>query len=1080
MCFESNSALVSVQNNGRFWGINHHNHFCARCTAQIAITKEGNYKFTTASDDGSVMSLNGRQIVDNNGCHGERERTSGNQWLTPGYHLVGVDMCEKGGGEAMKLRYQGPDTGNRKVKVPQSALKHEKAGLECKYIYHRHHCWLPDLGRLHSHHTVTVPDIWMENGRFPAHRHGNAFCMRCSGYLVIRKAGHYLFWTASDDGVLAQHAYHAKQRVVDNNGCHGERWRQSSWWWLGAGKHRLTADMCEHGGGEVFKVMYQGPDTGNRKIKIPKEALLKPGQASGTSKMQAKLLAKYTEVKNTACPIPEGYEVKEALDTVTADFRQHGTLKSGSRMAILGRVLCEADGTRDEFLQLVISKHAEKITCRIYCDDVLVHEEYHNHIGHKDREVNIPEICKGARKVRLEGGGSNGGTCGFKSNRLEVFKLMPTRTLTKSEVSTIKDRAYSCRARYWAAGQVTIKLDEFGEIAPGNKVNFGHHVFSKCEVHCNGKKQTVYSGRRRHRHRSTFDVSKECIGATEMVLKGGGHCGGCQIDKGQLKVSPYPTHPSEVVIPAKKIVAWFKSEDAGPVWRSSVGKFTASARRRTGVVAYTARGYGAKAPIRYIQGHTGHAFDFGKVLQDHYTVCAVTRYLSAGATGRILTGSKTNYLFGHHAVGVGLAYSHGWQTATGLRQKSTKWLTMCASPGAKYVFVDGVDVGTQKTDHYVDQHLLINSGPIVEKSDWAVAELITWNYILTREEMKEASTYLMKKLMVGGQMDTCKVILKQPEHWKDERGSYDERVLNRLRLHKSTRRVDLTLDSTSGWCASSNHGHKWVEIDLRAKEKVMGIILQTLHKSDDFVYAFKVQYKASEKGSWITIPNRFTGMSHKTEDHVRAYFAEAVEARFVRLTDFWWHRNICLRAAVMLCKTNLDNEVNLLQARTCPTNYNSESWSESDSGSRHLRIGGSPDCLRVTQTKKRMALLSATCVGDDVHQMIPSSDIGYLFTMLHRNSWLQDNVLLPGLKAEYFYNLKSDSCVIPDLTWRAADKVEVIPQMNFWKATSWAGLKHNDKYSARMSGVLMINEPGWYHLWLAADDASRLFLNHKE
>ncbi|CAE6960627.1 Rs1 [Symbiodinium sp. CCMP2592] len=31
-----------------------------------------------------------------------------------------------------------------------------------------------------------------------------------------------------------------------------------------------------------------------------------------------------------------------------------------------------------------------------------------------------------------------------------------------------------------------------------------------------------------------------------------------------------------------------------------------------------------------------------------------------------------------------------------------------------------------------------------------------------------------------------------------------------------------------------------------------------------------------------------------------------------------------------------------------------------------------------------------------------------------------------------------------------------------------------------MSGVLMINEPGWYHLWMAADDASRLFLNHRE
>ena len=136
--------------------------------------------------------------------------------------------------------------------------------------------------------------------------------------------------------------------------------------------------------------------------------------------------------------------------------------------------------------------------------------------------MNIPEICKGARKVKLQGGASNGGTCGFKSNKLELFKFMPTRTLTRSQVSTIKDRAASCRARYSASGQVTIKLDDYGEIAPGNKVNFGHHKYSKCEVHCNGKKQTVYSGRRRHRHRKTFDVSKECIGATTMVLKGGG------------------------------------------------------------------------------------------------------------------------------------------------------------------------------------------------------------------------------------------------------------------------------------------------------------------------------------------------------------------------------------------------------------------------------------------------------------------------------------------------------------------------------------------------------------------------------
>ena len=34
-------------------------------------------------------------------------------------------MCDKGLGESFKMHYEGPDSGNAKVTVPRSVLKHE-------------------------------------------------------------------------------------------------------------------------------------------------------------------------------------------------------------------------------------------------------------------------------------------------------------------------------------------------------------------------------------------------------------------------------------------------------------------------------------------------------------------------------------------------------------------------------------------------------------------------------------------------------------------------------------------------------------------------------------------------------------------------------------------------------------------------------------------------------------------------------------------------------------------------------------------------------------------------------------------
>ena len=63
-----------------------------------------------------------------------------------------------------------------------------------------------------------------------------------------------------------------REVAVNNNGC-GER------------RKYLTcpvADMCEKDGGQVFKMPYTGPDTGNSNVKIPMPGPCPPSSAKAS------------------------------------------------------------------------------------------------------------------------------------------------------------------------------------------------------------------------------------------------------------------------------------------------------------------------------------------------------------------------------------------------------------------------------------------------------------------------------------------------------------------------------------------------------------------------------------------------------------------------------------------------------------------------------------------------------------------------------------------------------------------------------------------------------------------------------
>lgn len=96
--------------------------YAFRFTGYLKVPEEGTYTFTTASDDGSELYVDGSRVVDNGGLHGTRSR-SGTVTLDAGYHRITVTHFEHTGGESLSVSWAGP--GFSTEPVPDSALSRE-------------------------------------------------------------------------------------------------------------------------------------------------------------------------------------------------------------------------------------------------------------------------------------------------------------------------------------------------------------------------------------------------------------------------------------------------------------------------------------------------------------------------------------------------------------------------------------------------------------------------------------------------------------------------------------------------------------------------------------------------------------------------------------------------------------------------------------------------------------------------------------------------------------------------------------------------------------------------------------------
>jgi pimeloyl-ACP methyl ester carboxylesterase len=119
-------SLLSILKSGQLGNVdikstrNVNDFFAYTFSGYINIPTAGTYTFFTYSDDGSTLSIDGTQVVNNNGKHGRQER-SGSIALTAGFHEIKILYFEVNGTtETLEVRWQGP--GISKQLIPASAF----------------------------------------------------------------------------------------------------------------------------------------------------------------------------------------------------------------------------------------------------------------------------------------------------------------------------------------------------------------------------------------------------------------------------------------------------------------------------------------------------------------------------------------------------------------------------------------------------------------------------------------------------------------------------------------------------------------------------------------------------------------------------------------------------------------------------------------------------------------------------------------------------------------------------------------------------------------------------------------------
>jgi Ca2+-binding RTX toxin-like protein len=265
---------------GAFWNGGPDDFFAARFTGDLHIGTAGNYTFFLTSDDGSMLSINGETVVDNDGLQAAFER-SATVYLEAGSHDIDVRFFENQGDEVLELDWAGPDTGGARTLLTDADVTHgseivapprPEPGLQARYYaLDAPLSSVEDVDWSAPADATDVVDMLDYGGteRFWETGSDDYFAAQYSGFVQIETAGDYTFFLTSDDGaVLSLEG----TRIIDNDGLHAAQEEQTTLF-LEAGEHEIDLRYFENAGLQVLELDWSGPDTDGNRERLTEDAV---------------------------------------------------------------------------------------------------------------------------------------------------------------------------------------------------------------------------------------------------------------------------------------------------------------------------------------------------------------------------------------------------------------------------------------------------------------------------------------------------------------------------------------------------------------------------------------------------------------------------------------------------------------------------------------------------------------------------------------------------------------------------------------------------------------------------------------
>ena len=248
--------------------------------------------------------------------------------------------------------------------------------------------------------------------------------------------------------------------------------------------------------------------------------------------------------------------------------------------------------------------------------------------------------------------------------------------------------------------------------------------------------------------------------ATGTGLKLAGGKGGSGVILIRYATNALDSFPSSL---ASSVLARFNPNDLQVLdssrkgWIDSSGNNASVANSAiTGSPTVTTRGTtdgvnatGSTKTLLVAKGGTGDKADL-ITLPTNYTMFHITRYVTGGTLGRIVSANAGNNLSGHHGGTFKCAHHEAWLTPSGCSSTNIyRWLL--STDQLRYYRADGVDVSLAPNDaSYLANQALpggamgINNFWNAQPSSWESAEMIVFSRRLSASEIFIMENYLAR------------------------------------------------------------------------------------------------------------------------------------------------------------------------------------------------------------------------------------------------------------------------------------------------------------------------------------------------